>query len=35
MIACFIRYEIEPAQCVAFQEYAANWTGIIPRRTAS
>ncbi len=31
MIACFIRYEIEPAQRAAFQEYAANWVGIVPR----
>jgi NIPSNAP len=31
MIACCIRYEIDPAQRAAFQEYAANWISIIPR----
>jgi hypothetical protein len=31
MIACFIRYEIDPLQRAAFQEYAANWISVIPR----
>ena len=31
MIACVIRYEIDPAQRTAFEQYAANWTTIIPR----
>jgi len=31
MIACFIRYEIDPAQRAAFHEYAANWGNVIPR----
>jgi hypothetical protein len=31
MIACVIRYEIDPAQRAAFERYAANWTTIIPR----
>ena len=31
MIACFIRYEIDPLQRAAFQEYAENWINIIPR----
>jgi hypothetical protein len=31
MIACLIRYEIDPAQRVAFAQYAANWTTIVPR----
>ena len=31
MIACFIRYEIDPFQRDAFREYAANWGRIIPR----
>ena len=30
-IACFIRYEIDPFQRDAFNEYAANWGRIIPR----
>ena len=30
-IACFIRYEIDPVQVVAFREYAVNWLQIIPR----
>jgi hypothetical protein len=30
-IACFIRYQIDPFQKDAFQEYAANWGRIIPR----
>jgi hypothetical protein len=31
MIACFIRYEIDPFQREAFAAYAANWGRIIPR----
>jgi hypothetical protein len=31
MIACLIRYEIDPSQRAAFHEYAANWISIIPR----
>ena len=31
MIACFIRYEIDPRRRAAFQVYAENWIGIIPR----
>jgi NIPSNAP len=30
-VACFIRYQIDPYQRAAFQEYAANWEQIIPR----
>ncbi len=30
-IACFIRYEIDPFQRAAFQEYAQHWGRIIPR----
>lgn len=30
-IACFIRYEIDPFQIDAFEEYARNWLRIIPR----
>ncbi len=30
-ITCFIRYEIDPFQRDAFQEYAATWGRIIPR----
>jgi hypothetical protein len=30
-ITCFIRYEIDPFQRDAFQEYAANWASVIPR----
>jgi hypothetical protein len=30
-ITCFIRYEIDPFQRDAFQEYAGNWGRIIPR----
>src|SRR3974390_3079109 len=30
-IACFIRYQIDPFQRDAFQQYAANWGRIIPR----
>lgn len=31
MIACFIRYEIDPFQREAFAAYAENWGRIIPR----
>jgi hypothetical protein len=31
MIACFIRYEIDPFQREAFVTYAENWGRIIPR----
>jgi len=31
MIACFIRYQIDPFQREAFREYASRWGGIIPR----
>ena len=31
MIACFIRYQIDPFQREAFREYAENWGRIIPR----
>jgi hypothetical protein len=30
-IACLIRYEIDPFQRSAFEEYAENWGRIIPR----
>jgi hypothetical protein len=30
-INCFIRYEIDPFQRDAFEEYAQNWGRIIPR----
>lgn len=30
MITCFIRYEIDPFQRDAFNEYARNWAPIIP-----
>jgi hypothetical protein len=30
-ITCFIRYEIDPFQREAFQQYADNWARIIPR----
>ena len=30
-ITCFIRYEIDPHQRDAFEDYARRWTGIIPR----
>jgi NIPSNAP len=30
-ITCFIRYEIDPFQREAFEEYARNWGRIIPR----
>jgi hypothetical protein len=31
MIACIIRYQIDPFQRDGFQTYAANWGRIIPR----
>jgi hypothetical protein len=31
MIACFIRYEIDPYKVEAFEEYARNWGQAIPR----
>jgi len=31
MIACFIRYQIDPFQRDAFRQYAENWGRIIPR----
>ncbi|HEX5461738.1 MAG TPA: NIPSNAP family protein [Steroidobacteraceae bacterium] len=34
-IVCIIRYEIDPYQRDAFQEYAARWGRIIPRCGAS
>lgn len=30
-VTCLIRYQIDPFQREAFQEYAANWGRIIPR----
>ncbi|SHH27415.1 NIPSNAP family protein [Massilia sp. CF038] len=30
-LTCFIRYQIDPFQRAAFQEYAENWGRIIPR----
>ncbi|MEP7455628.1 NIPSNAP family protein [Phyllobacterium sp. SB3] len=30
-ITCFIRYEIDPYQKDAFEEYARNWNEAIPR----
>jgi hypothetical protein len=31
MLTCFIRYQIDPFQREAFQQYAQNWGRIIPR----
>ena len=31
VIACFIRYQIDPYQREAFRQYAENWGRIIPR----
>jgi len=31
LITCFIRYQIDPFQREAFQQYAENWGRIIPR----
>ncbi|MEO3386562.1 NIPSNAP family protein [Mesorhizobium sp. CAU 1741] len=33
-ITCFIRYEIDPFQKEAFEEYARNWGQAIPRAGA-
>lgn len=30
-VTCFIRYQIDPFQREAFEEYARNWLRIIPR----
>ncbi len=30
-VTCFIRYQIDPFQREAFQQYAENWGRIIPR----
>ena len=30
-ITCFIRYQIDPFQCDAFQTYAETWGRVIPR----
>ncbi|MES2951339.1 MAG: NIPSNAP family protein [Pseudomonadota bacterium] len=30
-VTCFIRYQIDPFQREAFEEYAQNWGRIIPR----
>src|SRR5664279_4074538 len=30
-VTCFIRYQIDPSQRDAFEEYARNWGRIIPR----
>jgi hypothetical protein len=30
-VTCFIRYQIDPFQRDAFQQYAENWGRIIPR----
>lgn len=31
MIACFIRYQLDPYKLTAFEEYARNWGQAIPR----
>jgi hypothetical protein len=31
MIACFIRYELDPYKIDAFEDYARNWGQAIPR----
>jgi hypothetical protein len=31
MITCFIRYEIDPFNVAAFEQYARNWGQAIPR----
>jgi len=31
MIACFIRYQLDPYKLAAFDEYARNWGQAIPR----
>jgi hypothetical protein len=30
-VVCFIRYEIDPFKRPAFEQYARNWSAIIPR----
>jgi hypothetical protein len=30
-IAVFIRYQLDPSQCDAFEEYARHWLSIIPK----
>ena len=30
-VTCIIRYQIDPFQIQAFEEYARNWSAIIPR----
>lgn len=35
MIACFIRYELDPYKLDAFDEYARNWGQAIPRSGAN
>lgn len=35
MIACFIRYEIEPYDHAKFETYARNWNSVIPRNGAT
>lgn len=30
MIACFIRYELEPYKLLSFEEYARNWGQALP-----
>jgi NIPSNAP len=30
-ITVFIRYQLDPFQCDAFEEYARHWLSIIPR----
>ena len=35
MIACVIRYQIDPFQRDAFKTYAENWGRIIPRAAAT
>src|SRR5246500_25964 len=30
-ITVFIRYQLDPFQCDAFEQYARNWLSIIPR----
>lgn len=30
-VTCFIRYQIDPFQLDAFEEYARNWSTIVPR----
>lgn len=31
MIACFIRYDLDPYKLAAFEQYARNWGQAIPR----